>query len=96
MLSSPSFCSGFTKSVKTQEELDAEAIAAAMDKGVETAYKAVMKPKEGTILTVAKGAAAKAAELADTAEDLDTVFPGSVIEHAEEDYWHRLRRCFLC
>ena len=74
---------GFTKSVKTKQELDAEAIAAAMEKGVETAYKAVMKPKEGTILTVAREAAAKAVELAETAEDLDTFFQ-AVIAHAEE------------
>ena len=58
-------------------------IAAAMEKGVETAYKAVMKPKEGTILTVAREAAAKAVELAETAEDLDTFFQ-AVIAHAEE------------
>lgn len=50
---------------------------------METAYKAVMKPKEGTILTVAKEAAAKAVELAETAEDLDTFFQ-AVIAHAEE------------
>ena len=74
---------GFTKNVKTKEELDAKAIAAAMEKGVETAYKAVMKPKEGTILTVAREAAAKAVELAETAEDLDTFFQ-AVIAHAEE------------
>lgn len=74
---------GFTKSVKSSKELDASAIAAAMEKGVETAYKAVMKPKEGTILTVAREAAAKAVEIAETAEDLDTFFKG-VIAHAEE------------
>ena len=74
---------GFTKSVKGSKELDASAIAAAMEKGVETAYKAVMKPKEGTILTVAREAAAKAVEIAETAEDLDTFFKG-VIAHAEE------------
>ena len=51
---------GFTRSVKNSKELDAIDIAAAMEKGVETAYKAVMKPKEGTILTVAREAAAKA------------------------------------
>ena len=50
---------GFTRSVKNSKELDAIDIAAAMEKGVETAYKAVMKPKEGTILTVAREAAAK-------------------------------------
>ena len=74
---------GFTRSVKNNKELDAIDIAAAMEKGVETAYKAVMKPKEGTILTVAREAAAKAVELAETAEDLDTFFQ-SVIAHAEE------------
>ena len=74
---------GFTRSVKNSKELDAIDIAAAMEKGVETAYKAVMKPKEGTILTVAREAAAKAVELAETAEDLDTFFQ-SVIAHAEE------------
>ena len=57
---------GFTRSVKNSKELDAIDIAAAMEKGVETAYKAVMKPKEGTILTVAREAAAKAVELAET------------------------------
>ena len=74
---------GFTKSVRKSENLDAAAIAAAMERGVETAYKAVMKPKEGTILTVAREAAAKAVELAETAEDLDTFFQ-AVIAHAEE------------
>ncbi len=74
---------GFTRSVKNSKELDAIAIAGSMEKGVETAYKAVMKPKEGTILTVAREAAAKAVELAETAEDLDTFFQ-SVIAHAEE------------
>ena len=74
---------GFTKSVRKSENLDAAAIAAAMERGVETAYKAVMKPKEGTILTVAKETAAKAVELAETAEDLDTFFQ-AVIAHAEE------------
>ena len=45
---------GFTRSVKNSKELDAIDIAAAMEKGVETAYKAVMKPKEGTILNCCK------------------------------------------
>ena len=61
---------GFTKVISEKEELDAAVLAAAMEKGVETAYKAVMKPKDGTILTVAKEAAAKASELSETAEDL--------------------------
>ena len=64
-------------------DLDAPAIAAAMERGVETAYKAVMKPKEGTILTVARAAADRAAELADVAEDLDAFFDG-IFQHAEE------------
>ena len=63
---------GFTKGIRELEELDAVALARAVDKGVETAYKAVMKPKEGTILTVARGVADKALELAEDAEDLQT------------------------
>ena len=63
---------GFTKGIRDLEELDAVALARAVDKGVETAYKAVMKPKEGTILTVARGVADKALELAEDAEDLPT------------------------
>ena len=63
---------GFTKGIRDLEELDAVALARAVDKGVETAYKAVMKPKEGTILTVARGVADQALELAEDAEDLQT------------------------
>ena len=55
---------GFTRAIQKAEVLDQEMIALAMEKGVETAYKAVMKPKEGTILTVAREAAAKAKEIA--------------------------------
>ena len=62
---------GFTKKIRDYQELNAEILAEAMEKAVETAYKAVMKPKEGTILTVAKGAAEKAAELAPESEDLN-------------------------
>ena len=61
----------FTKGIKEHEERDVIDLAGAMQKAVETAYKAVMKPKEGTILTVAKGAANKAAELAQTEEDIE-------------------------
>ena len=50
---------GFTKGIRDYKKLDAPIFAAAFEKGVETAYKAVMKPKEGTILTVARGAAKK-------------------------------------
>ena len=63
---------GFTKGIRDLKELDAVALARAVDKGVETAYKAVMKPKERTILTVARGVADKALELAEDAEDLQT------------------------
>ena len=54
---------GFTKSIRDKQELDIPVFADAIEKAVETAYKAVMKPKEGTILTVAKGAAVKARAL---------------------------------
>lgn len=73
---------GFTKKIRDYEELNAEILAEAMGKAVETAYKAVMKPKEGTILTVAKGAAEKAAELAPESEDLNA-FIEDVLAHAE-------------
>ncbi|MBE5883416.1 MAG: DAK2 domain-containing protein [Lachnospiraceae bacterium] len=74
---------GFTKGIKEETEVNVPILADAMDKAVETAYKAVMKPKEGTILTVAKGAAEKAHELADEGvEDLEE-FIGAVIEHAK-------------
>lgn len=74
---------GFTKGIAECETLTVKEIAKACEKAVETAYKAVMKPKEGTILTVAKGAASKARELADEGvEDLEQ-FIGTVIEHAE-------------
>ena len=74
---------GFTKGVKKYSELDAVAIAAAMEKGVETAYKAVMKPKEGTILTVAREAAVKAAEIAEESDNLELFFR-AIFEHAEK------------
>lgn len=59
-------CRGFTKSLKNQEMIDVPLLAAACEKAVETAYKAVIKPKEGTILTVARSIADRAAELADS------------------------------
>lgn len=73
---------GFTKVIRDYEEVDAGVLALAFNKAVETAYKAVMKPKEGTILTVARGAAERASELSDEAEDLES-FLDAVIEHAE-------------
>ena len=71
---------GFTKGIKENKTLDAVTIARAIDKGVETAYKAVMKPKEGTILTVARGVADKALELADEAQDLQPFFEDILAE----------------
>lgn len=75
---------GFTKGVRDYEELNVTIIADAFDKAVETAYKAVMKPKEGTILTVAKGAAQKARELADNGEEDLTVYFDEIIKYADE------------
>lgn len=72
---------GFTKSIKPLTEIDIPALADAFDKAVETAYKAVMKPKEGTILTVARGMSEKARELADDGADDLEGFLATVIEH---------------
>ena len=74
---------GFTKVVKEQKEIDVTVLAAACIRAKETAYKAVMKPKEGTILTVAKGIAEKAAEMELETDDLEVFIP-AVIEYAEE------------
>ena len=71
---------GFTKTIEQYQEIDAQAFAKAFEKGVETAYKAVMKPKEGTILTVAKGAAQKAAEIAEESENLEAFFTDVIAE----------------
>ena len=71
---------GFTKVIRGYEELDAQILSNAFQKAVETAYKAVMKPKEGTILTVAKGAAVKAAELA-AEEGAYDAFQGKEIDY---------------
>lgn len=74
---------GFTKVIRENEKIDVETFANAFQKAVETAYKAVMKPKEGTILTVAKGGADKAAELVGVTEDLKE-FGERVIGHMNE------------
>ena len=73
---------GFCKVIKEYDEIDVTILCEACQKAVETAYKAVMKPKEGTILTVAKGAAEKALELSDDTEDVVT-FVEDVIKQAE-------------
>ncbi len=65
---------GFTKSIRDLSSLGTTEIAAAMERGVETAYKAVMQPKEGTILTVAKSMAAAAAEYSLETEDMHSFF----------------------
>ncbi len=74
---------GFTKSIREEKEIDVIALAAACTRARETAYKAVMKPKEGTILTVASGIADKASEMAQETDDLEVFLP-AVIKHAEE------------
>ncbi len=74
---------GFTKEIREHKELDVQILAAACEHARSTAYKAVMKPKEGTILTVAKGIAEKAAEMADQTDDLEIFIP-EVIDYAKE------------
>lgn len=74
---------GFTKVIKDKEELDMEIFTQALQKAVETAYKAVMKPKEGTILTVGRGVAEKALEINNKVDDLDTYFK-EIIFNAED------------
>lgn len=75
---------GFTKVVKQHDEVNVAILAEAFDKAVETAYKAVMKPKEGTILTVAKGAGEKAHELAVEGTTDIAYFCDEVIKYADE------------
>ena len=71
---------GFTKEIKSVTVIDAPILARAFQKATETAYKAVMKPKEGTILTVAKGLSDKMNELACENGDLEEIL-GQVLEH---------------
>lgn len=73
---------GFTKEIKTVDVVTTTTLANAFVRGTETAYKAVMKPKEGTILTVAKGMADKAVELVSQTEDI-ILFCEKVIEHGD-------------
>lgn len=74
---------GFTRVIREEKEINVEVLAAACQKARDTAYKAVMKPKEGTILTVASGIAEKAAEMAMETDDLEAFIP-AVLEHADE------------
>lgn len=71
---------GFAKYIENKETLNAEEFAKALEAGVETAYKAVMKPVEGTILTVAKDAAKKAVQTAKTTNDITKVMEEVVKE----------------
>ncbi|NLJ89903.1 MAG: DAK2 domain-containing protein [Clostridiales bacterium] len=74
---------GFSKEIREHDELNAEVMAKALTRGAQTAYKAVMKPKEGTILTVAKAAATKATELAATTDDI-IYLSEEVLKYMEE------------
>ncbi|MCB6413765.1 DAK2 domain-containing protein [Faecalimonas umbilicata] len=71
---------GFTKAVREEKEITVEALAAACVRAKDTAYKAVMKPKEGTILTVARGIAEKAVEMALETDDLEVFLPALIEE----------------
>lgn len=73
---------GFCKEIGGVSEITVPVMARAMERGVETAYKAVMKPKEGTILTVARGGAERGAQLAEETEDL-VYFCQEVLKHME-------------
>ena len=76
---------GFTKVIRSEKEIDTVVLAAAFQKAVETAYKAVMKPKEGTILTVARGGADRAVALLEENPDLDLdTMLKEVIRRSEE------------
>ena len=86
---------GFTKGTKGHKEMDAVVIAAAMEKAVETAYKAVMKPKEGTILTVAKGMAVRAVELSEEETTDLLAFCEEVIKEGDHVLSMTPRRHFL-
>ena len=74
---------GFCKEIRDKKEITVEVLADGFVRGCETAYKAVMKPKEGTILTVAKGVAEKAVEMADADVDFETLGQ-AVIEYGDE------------
>ena len=73
---------GFTREIKKYDDINVEILSRACVRAVETAYKAVMKPKEGTILTVAKGMADKACEMLGTSDDLVVVID-EIIKHGD-------------
>lgn len=74
---------GFTKVIREYDAIDSRVLSLAFEKAVETAYKAVMKPKEGTILTVARGMSEKMTELAPKISDIKKLL-GLVIEYGDE------------
>ncbi|MDY3281072.1 DAK2 domain-containing protein [Dysosmobacter sp.] len=74
---------GISKSLKGRETADAAAFAAAMQEGVSSAYKAVMKPAEGTVLTVSRLAAKRAVDTAAETDDLDAVLSAAIEEGRE-------------
>ena len=78
---------GFTKVLREEKVINVEVIAKACERASATAYKAVMKPKEGTILTVARGIADKAQEMAEETDDLEVALP-EIIKHAEKVLEH--------
>ena len=76
---------GFCKAIRDQKEIDVEMLSVAFQKAVETAYKAVMKPKEGTILTVARGGADRALELLEEKPDISMEeFLSGVIQYSDQ------------
>ena len=77
---------GFTKEIKNADKINVTVLANAFVRATETAYKAVMKPKEGTILTVAKGMADKAVELVPQTDDV-IEFAEKVIEQGDYVLW---------
>lgn len=74
---------GFTKVIREYDAIDSRVLSLAFEKAVETAYKAVMKPKEGTILTVARGMSEKMTELAPKISDIKKLL-GLVIKYGDE------------
>ncbi|MDD5900340.1 MAG: DAK2 domain-containing protein [Lachnospiraceae bacterium] len=75
---------GFAKELRDYDGASVTVLAAAFERAVETAYKAVMKPKEGTILTVARGGAERARQLAEEGEEDILVFAEAVVAHMKE------------
>ncbi|MBR4015283.1 MAG: DAK2 domain-containing protein [Anaerotignum sp.] len=74
---------GFSKGLEGLDEVGVKELAEAAEQGVKTAYKAVMKPKEGTILTVARGCAEAAAKLAEETDDIE-VFLKGILEYGHQ------------